>query len=118
MAHTGVKALAINICETWEDPKLMDAKWVEITESDKQDSPGKLVYAPDRTVLSWKIRDGDLFMFKDSSIPTKELTEEEKKKIKDEEDKRRKLRLAFRNQYQSREESLVIKQKDVGLDDI
>jgi len=117
--HTGINSLAISVCDHWDDPKLLEAKWTEIIESDKpQSHVSKLVYAPDRTVLSWRISDGDLFLFKDSSVPPKTLTDEDKQKLKEDEDKRKKQRMVSRNSYSSREESLVIKQKDVGLDDI
>jgi len=117
--HTGVKSLAFYNCDSWDDVKLLDLKWVEIEESDRVNSnSSKFVYAPDRTVLSWRITDGDLYLYKDASVPLKELSDEEKKKIKEEEDKKRKMRLAHRATYSSREESLVIKQKDVGIDDV
>jgi len=116
---TGLKTLSLYSCDNWDDTKLLsipDLKWIDV-DIDGSES-GSRKYDPNRTVLSWRISDGDLYLFKDTSVPLRVLTEEEKSKIKEEEDKKRKARIASRFTYNSsREESLVIKQKDVGIDD-
>jgi len=122
--QTIIENLSLHSCDSWDDIKLLsvpDLRWTDVVEEtpENKNSYAKLVYAPDRTVKTWRITDGDLYLFKDANAMLKELTPEDKKAIMEEEEKKKKARAVARSYApSSREESLVIKQKDVGLDDV
>jgi len=120
--HSGINTISLHSCDNWDDAKLLsipEAKWTDITDEPTEGRNDSKKYDPNRTVLSWRIADGDLYLFKDFTAPLKELTEEEKTRIKEDDEKKRKARMAGRVSYHSsREESLIIKQKDVGIDDV
>jgi len=60
-------------------------------------------------------RDGFLVIFKDGTEPTKELSTEEKKYLREKENNLRELRSSFSYKL-SRERSLKIKQQDVDIE--
>jgi len=123
-AQTGINNLSLHNCDGWDDIKLLsvpDLRWNDVAEETPENRHmyTKLVYAPDRTVKTWRISDGDLYLYKDASVELKQLTDEEKKAIAEEEEKKKKARAVARSYApSSREESLVIKQKDVSIDDV
>jgi len=75
--------------------------------------PRHIYQNPIYTVRRLQVRDGDIVYFWDCTEELKELTDEETRSImlKERGQKSRK------NKYQDREESLHIKEKDVGIDE-
>jgi len=126
-AATKINSLALLNAENWDGPTLLSLpklSWIQIKERDEEDSKRyyysyDLKYDPNRTVQSWRLSDGDLLYFRDNDVAVKELTEDETKKLKDDEEKKRMNKAkASSSSYSSREESLVIKQADVAIDDV
>jgi len=73
-------------------------------------------YDTNRLVRSLNLSDGNMLLYRDLSVPLKQLTEEEEKKIKEEEEAKRQAKI--RQQYSSRkEERLDIKIADVSISD-
>jgi len=92
---TGINNLSLHSCDSWDDIKLLsvpDLRWTDVVEETPENKHmyTKLVYAPDRTVKTWRITDGDLYLFKDASVELKQLTDEEKKTVVEEEEKKKK----------------------------
>jgi len=124
-----INSLALLNSENWDGPTLLNLpkqSWLAIRESNDEEDGKKyytgyssdLKYDPNRTVHSWRLTDGDFLFFKDNDVPLKDLSEEEIKKFKEEEDKKRVNKMKATSYGGAREESLVIKQQDVAIDDL
>eukprot|EP01129_Flabellula_baltica_P012396 TRINITY_DN559_c0_g1_i1.p1 TRINITY_DN559_c0_g1~~TRINITY_DN559_c0_g1_i1.p1 ORF type:complete len:738 (+),score=226.01 TRINITY_DN559_c0_g1_i1:355-2568(+) len=129
---TGVENLGLISQDRWDTTKLLSlgrTNWYKPKgwkkengedEEDSSDSSSDYHYttrtnpmyrAGNNTVRKLKLRDGDLVIFTDLSVPLKELTTEEKNKLQE-------LENSHKKKYTRRggEEQLQIKQQDVEID--
>jgi len=93
--------------EGWDGLKLLNItqlKWFNGTEDDFLN----------KTVHSLGLSDGDLLFYKDTTVPQKELTEDEKKQIQIEEARQE---ASQKSAYHRKEEHFKITIQDVGIDD-
>jgi len=131
---TECQNVTLTLGEKWESYKLLNIpklfsfkpkieKKKEESENDSQDDesddeiksriPRHMYQNPIYTVRRLQVRDGDIVYFWDTTEELKELTTEETRSLML---KERGLK-SRRNKYQDREESLHIKEKDVGIED-
>eukprot|EP01123_Difflugia_compressa_P011954 TRINITY_DN4952_c0_g1_i1.p1 TRINITY_DN4952_c0_g1~~TRINITY_DN4952_c0_g1_i1.p1 ORF type:complete len:1123 (+),score=226.28 TRINITY_DN4952_c0_g1_i1:470-3370(+) len=76
------------------------------------------IYDPDRFVRSLNLFEGDILLYRDTSIPLKQLSEQEITKIKEVESKARQAKMkASTTYYHRKEERLDIKVAEVSIGD-
>jgi len=106
-AFTGVQNLGWASADTWDGLKLLNIaqlKWYNGSEDDFQT----------KTVRSLGLSDGDLLLYKDTTIHPKQLTDDEKKQIQVEEARQEANQ---KSAYHRKEEQFKITIQDVGIDD-
>eukprot|EP01124_Arcella_intermedia_P006006 TRINITY_DN1351_c0_g1_i2.p2 TRINITY_DN1351_c0_g1~~TRINITY_DN1351_c0_g1_i2.p2 ORF type:complete len:522 (+),score=126.62 TRINITY_DN1351_c0_g1_i2:1779-3344(+) len=103
---TGIENAVWTAVDGWEVKMLQlpEATWYDGTEEKHRNEIVKL----------FGFSDGDLLLYKDPTIPTKELNEEEQKQIQAEETKHDAIQKAS---YQRKEAQFKITIQDVALDD-
>jgi len=128
LAGISPSSLALASVEYFDIQKILriptHLKWIPRAEDDTEhhskyarySSYSYDTYDTNRLVRTLNLSDGNMLLFRDLSVPLKQLTEEEEKKIKEDEEAKRQAKI--RQQYSSRkEERLDIKIADVSISD-
>jgi len=128
---SGCQYVTLTLGEKWESykllnipkmitfkPKIEKKKEESDSNEDSEDEikrriPRHMYQNPIYTVRRLQVRDGDIVYFWDNTEELKQLTNEETRSLTL---KERGLK-SRKNKYQDREESLHIKEKDVGIED-
>jgi len=124
LAGISPSALALASADYYDITKILrvpNLKWHPRPEDDtehhnKYARHSYDTYDTNRLVRSLNLSDGEVLLYRDLSVPLKHLTDEEEKKIKEDEEMKRQAKM--RLQYPSRkEERLDIKIADVSISD-